>query len=63
MNGWMSFVRILIGLVAAVGLAALITNTIATGRDIPAGLLTLLMSVVGAVYGIEAVSSRREKDD
>jgi hypothetical protein len=59
MDAWMPLVRVLLGLVTAVGLAALILNTILTGRDVPAGLLTLLTSIVGAVFGLEAVNRRR----
>lgn len=63
MDRWQPLVRLLIGLVAAVGLAALITNTILTGRDIPAGLTTVLLSIIGAIYGVDALKSRGRGDD
>lgn len=62
----MPVVRLLIGVVTGVGLAALIINTIVTGRDIPAGLLTLLTTIIGAIFGVEALQQRgrkRESDD
>lgn len=57
----MGAVRVLIGIVTGVGIAGLILNTILTGRDVPAGLLALLMSIVGAVYGVEALDRRKMK--
>lgn len=64
MDSWMPVVRLALGIVTAIGLAALVVNTILTGRDIPSGLLTLMTSIVGAVFGLEAVNRRRgPKDD
>lgn len=58
----MPIVRLLIGVVTGVGLAALIVNTIVTGRDIPAGLLTLLTTIIGAIFGVEALNQRRDRN-
>lgn len=63
MDSWMPVVRLALGVVTAIGLAALVVNTIVTGRDIPAGLLTLLTSIVGAVFGLEAVERRKGRKD
>ncbi len=63
MNSWMPLVRLALGAVTAIGVAALVANTIITGRDIPAGLLTLLTSIVGAVFGLEAVERRKGPRD
>lgn len=63
MDRWQPLVRLLIGLVAAIGLAALIINTLITGRDVPTGILTLLLSIIGAVYGVDALKTRGKGDD
>lgn len=53
----MKTVRIVIAVIASVGLASLLINFLITGNDIPAGILYMLSIIFGAVFTPEAIEA------
>lgn len=61
MERWYTLVQIIIALTAAAALIVLTINFLITGRDVPAGLLSLLGGIFGAVFAVDAITRRAAK--
>ena len=58
MQDWMPAIRVLLAGITAFSVPVFVLNAILTGRDIPSGILTLVMFILGAIYGVDAVQHR-----
>jgi hypothetical protein len=55
----LAWYQILIIVIAAVSIGVLVANFVITGRDVPGGLLSLLGTIVGAVFATDTINKWR----
>jgi small neutral amino acid transporter SnatA (MarC family) len=55
---WRQLAQAVIAIIAAAAFAVLVVNFILTGRDVPAGLLSLIGGIFGAIFAVDAITKR-----
>jgi hypothetical protein len=55
----LAWYQILVIVVAGISVGVLVVNFIVTGRDVPGGLLSLLGTILGAVFATDTINKWR----